>query len=273
MTGRIIQGDCLDVMPALPSESVDLIVTSPPYADLRKERYGGPLADEYVDWFLPRATEMMRALKPRGSLVLNIKECIVDGERSEYVYDLVRAMRKRGWRWIDDFCWNKIAPTPGRWPNRLKDGWEHMYHLAPTLRPALYHESVMFDAATTTKRIADWVKRKNPGVYQSPSNRRKIERWRINPSKVLPSNTLFMNVENSHMGHEAAFPLRLPEFFIRLLSKSGDLVLDPFCGSGTTCVAAARLGREYVGIDLYEKYCGIARRRIAKAQTALAEST
>ena len=101
---EIIQGDCLDVMAGMGPDSVDLIVTSPPYADRRAKQYGGIPADKYVGWFLPRAAEMRRVLRERGSLVMVIKEHTIEGERSEYVMDLIKAMPRGGWKWIDRVC-------------------------------------------------------------------------------------------------------------------------------------------------------------------------
>lgn len=93
---QILQGDCREILPALPEERVDLIVTSPPYADRRKQTYGGIHPDKYVDWFLPIAAELKRVLKPTGSFVLNLKECAVNGERHTYALELILALRKQG---------------------------------------------------------------------------------------------------------------------------------------------------------------------------------
>src|ERR1051326_3311445 len=99
----IYQGDCLHILPELASNSVDLIVTSPPYADQRKDTYGGVSPDKYVDWFLPIASELKRALKDEGSFILNIKERVVNGERHTYVLELILAMRKQGWLWTEEY--------------------------------------------------------------------------------------------------------------------------------------------------------------------------
>src|SRR5439155_12324382 len=100
----IYVGDCLSILPKLPSECVDLIVTSPPYADQRNHTYGGIRPDKYVPWFVPIAMELKRVLKPGGSLILNIKERVIDGERGVYVIQLVLAMRLLGWFWIEEYC-------------------------------------------------------------------------------------------------------------------------------------------------------------------------
>src|SRR5881392_3411343 len=121
---RIVQGDCLAVLPQLPADSIDLIVTSPPYADNRKHTYGGISPDQYVDWFLPITAELLRVLKPTGTFVLNIKEKVVDGERHTYVLELILALRKQGWLWTEEYIWHKRNCHPGKWPNRFRDAWE-----------------------------------------------------------------------------------------------------------------------------------------------------
>ena len=123
------QGDCLDVLAPLSNNSIDLIVTSPPYADQRKQTYGGIHPDKYVDWFMPRAKEFLRVLKPDGTFVLNIKERVVDGERHTYVLDLILAMRAQGWLWTEEFIWHKKNSYPGKWPNRFRDSWERLIQI------------------------------------------------------------------------------------------------------------------------------------------------
>ena len=116
----IIYGDCQDALVDVPDNSVDLIFTSPPYANQRKRTYGGIKPDEYVDWFLPKADEFYRVLKPSGTFVLNIKERVVNGERHTYVMELILEMRKRGWLWTEEFIWHKKNSYPGKWPNRFR---------------------------------------------------------------------------------------------------------------------------------------------------------
>jgi site-specific DNA-methyltransferase (adenine-specific) len=119
---QIHQGDCLVILPTLASSSVDLIITSPPYADQRKDTYGGVHPDRYVEWFLPISAELKRVLKPEGSFILNIKERVVNGERHTYVLELIIALRKQGWLWTEEYIWHKRNSYPGKWPNRFRDG-------------------------------------------------------------------------------------------------------------------------------------------------------
>ncbi len=111
---RIIEGDCKHTLHELPANSVDLIVTSPPYADSRKRTYGGIHPDQYVQWFLPITAELKRVLKPDGTFILNIKEKVVNGERHTYVLELILAMKEQGWLWTEEFIWHKKNSYPGK---------------------------------------------------------------------------------------------------------------------------------------------------------------
>ena len=121
---RIIEGDAVHELKRLSRNSVDLIVTSPPYADSRKDTYGGVAPDAYVDWFAPIGDELLRVLKPNGTFVLNIKERVVDCERHTYVLELILALKKQGWIWTEEYVWHKKNCAPGKWPNRFRDAWE-----------------------------------------------------------------------------------------------------------------------------------------------------
>ena len=112
MKTNIILGDCREVLKTIADNSVDLVFTSPPYADQRKNTYGGIHPDKYVEWFLPIAVQLLRILKPTGTFVLNIKEKAVNGERSTYVLELILAMRKQGWLWTEEFVWHKKIAIP-----------------------------------------------------------------------------------------------------------------------------------------------------------------
>ena len=104
---KVILGDCLEVLKGLAESSIDLIITSPPYADQRAKTYGGISPETYVDWFLPISKELLRVLKPTGTFILNIKEKAADGERHTYVLNLILEMRKQGWLWTEEFIWHK----------------------------------------------------------------------------------------------------------------------------------------------------------------------
>ncbi len=111
---RIIHGDCREKLSLIESSTVDLIITSPPYADARRTTYGGIHLDEYVSWFLPIKKELHRVIEPTGSFILNIKERVVKGERHTYVLELILAMRKQGWLWTEEYIWHKKNSYPGK---------------------------------------------------------------------------------------------------------------------------------------------------------------
>jgi len=143
VTSNVYHGDSKEVLRDVPSNSVDLIVTSPPYADQRKNIYGGIHPDQYVKWFLPISAQLLRVLKPSGSFILNIKEKVVDGERSTYVMELILEMRKQGWLWTEEFIWHKKNCYPGKWPNRFRDAWERLLQFNKHRKFHMYQEEVM----------------------------------------------------------------------------------------------------------------------------------
>jgi DNA modification methylase len=257
---RIIQGDCEDVLKAIPDSSIDLIFTSPPYADQRISTYGGIKPDRYVEWFLPKADQFFRVLKPDGSFVLNIKERVVNGERSTYVLELILELRKRGWLWTEEYIWHKKNSHPGKWPNRFRDSWERLLHFTKQKNFKMYQDAVMVP-------VGDWSKTRLKNLSETDKKRdnskvgsgfgKNISNW-VGRDLVYPSNVLHMATECNNQQHSAVFPLELPEWFINLFTQPGDVVLDPFNGSGTTCVSANQLGRQYLGIDIAEDYCKLA---------------
>jgi len=264
--GKVCRGNCLDVLPLLPDQSVDLIVTSPPYADQRKDTYGGVHPDSYVEWFLPITAELKRVLKPTGSFILNIKERVVDGERHTYVIELVLEMRKQGWLWTEEYCWHKKNSYPGKWPNRFRDGWERCLHFTLNKKFAMYQEEVMVPmgdwAGSRLKNLSETDKIRDNSKVGSGFGK-NISKW-VGRDMAYPDNVLHMATECGNKGHSAAFPVDLPVWFIKLFTQPGDVVLDPFMGSGTTAVAAQDLGRDFVGVEIKEDYCEIAQERLGR---------
>ena len=113
-------GDSIELLTSLPDDSVDFVITSPPYADNRKSTYQGVPMDQYVEWFTPYTAEILRLLKPDGSFILNIKERAENGERNTYVIELILEMRRQGWYWIEEYIWHKKNSYPGKWQNRFR---------------------------------------------------------------------------------------------------------------------------------------------------------
>lgn len=261
---RIVCGDCEQVLHKFPSDCIDLIVTSPPYADRRSKTYGGIRPDEYVNWFMPKSEQFMRVLKPTGTFILNIKERVVNGERHTYVLQLILHMREQGWLWTEEFIWHKKNSYPGKWPNRFRDGWERLLQFNKRRRFSMYQEAVMVP-------VGDWAEDRLTNLSETDKTRdesrvrsgfgKNVSNW-LGRDMVYPDNVIYMATECSNRGHSAAFPIDIPTWFIELFTKDGDIVLDPFVGSGTTAVAAKRLGRRYIGIDTLMRNCNIAIERI-----------
>lgn len=241
-------GDCLDFdIPA-----ANLIMTSPPYADRRKTTYGGIKPNDYVEWFKPYGEKFYETLADDGSMVINIKENVVDGTRHPYVYDLVRMLtQEQGWRLVDEYIWVKTTTTPGKWPNRFRDQWERLYHFTKNKKFAMYQDEVMVPAGdwkkTRMKNLSDKDKQRQSSSTGSGFSK-NISNWK-DRDMVYPSNVLTGSPVTYNVGHSAAYPLWLPEFFIKLFTKEEDMVVDPFAGSGTTLIAANKLGRNSYGID------------------------
>ncbi|HVB72460.1 MAG TPA: site-specific DNA-methyltransferase [Ktedonobacteraceae bacterium] len=259
------------------SGSVDLIVTSPPYADQRKDTYGGVSPDKYVEWFLPVSSELRRVLKDEGSFILNIKERVVNGERHTYVLELILAMRKQGWLWTEEYMWHKRNSYPGKWPNRFRDGWERCLHFTKSKHFAMYQDTVrvpMGDwSRTRLRNLSETDKKRDNSRVQSGFGK-KIENW-VGREMAYPDNVLHLATECSNRGHSATFPVELPAWFIKLFTQPGDIVLDPFIGSGTSAVAAKQLGRRCIGIEIDPAYIQIAQSRLnaVQAQASLLDIT
>lgn len=251
----ILTGDCLTELADIPDNVVDLIVTSPPYADARKKTYGGVHPDDYVEWFLPRAVEFRRVLSPTGSFVLNIKEKCVDGERHTYVLDLIQQMRtEAGFRWVEEYLWHKTTAAPGYWPNRFRDAWERCLHFTKSRQFKMNQDAVRVP-------IGDWTEARMKKLSENDQSRhnsatgsgvgRNMSNW-VDKDMVLPTNVLHGSPVAHNTGHSAAYPEWLPEWFIKLFTDEGDLVLDPFVGSGTTLRVAQRLDRHSIGVEIHD---------------------
>ena len=274
LESEALLGDCLAVLQRYPDQCIDLIVTSPPYADQRATTYGGIKPDDYVEWFLPRAAQFLRVLKPGGSFVLNIKEKAVHGERHTYVLELILALRKQGWLWTEEYIWHKKNCYPGKWPNRFRDAWERCLHFTRERQFKMNQDAVrvpMGDWAQTRLKSLG----KNDVVrYDSQVGNafaKNIANWQ-GRSLAYPTNVLHLATECANRQHSAAFPLALPQWFIKLFTDEGDAVLDPFAGSGTTLQAAIELGRKAIGIDISQEFVGRCREILAPAQYRLLES-
>lgn len=267
-------GDSREVLKTLEDNTIDLIITSPPYADQRKKTYGGIHPDKYVEWILPITEELLRVIKPTGTFILNIKEKVINGERSTYVMELILEMRKQGWFWTEEYIWHKKNSFPGKWPNRFRDSWERLLQFNKSKKFYMYQEEVMVP-------MGDWAKKRLKNLSETDRKRdeskvgsgfgKKISNW-LDREKAYPTNVLHLATECNNKNHSAAFPEGLPEWFIKLFTKQGDTVLDPFMGSGTTNFVAKRMKRNSIGIELLPEYYEMVKKEIEPIELYLLES-
>lgn len=268
---QILLGDCKDTLKNFKNDCIDLIFTSPPYADRRVHTYGGIKPEEYVNWFLLRSEQFLRVLKPEGTFILNIKEKAENGERHTYVLELILALRKQGWLWTEEFIWHKKNCYPGKWPNRFRDAWERLLQFNKTKKFKMFQETVMIP-------VGDWVEERLKNLserdrirFESRSKSgfgKNISNW-LKRDKVYPTNVLYLATECSNRNHSAVFPESLPEWFIKLFTEEGDTVLDPFAGSGTTLSIAKKLRRNSIGIEILPEYCELIKSQIINGKELL----
>lgn len=267
--GRVTKGDALDLLACLPDGSVDLVVTSPPYASMRRDHYNSIEPDEYPGWFLPISKEIQRAVKPSGSFVLNVKENVVDGSRHPYVMKTVLGMLDQGWKLSDTYVWHKTNPYPLKSKRRLKDGWEYAYHFVKNpadfkFFPDNVKVPVKKSACVRMKSV-----KSNDETFGTGSAKytRMMAGDDCESRTVYPSNVLDIGVgANRGAYHPARFPPKLPAFFINLLTEAGDTIIDPFAGSGTTIAEAKKSCRKGIGFDMERKYVDSANADLEKVE-------
>lgn len=269
----VMQGDALELLPRLGRASVDLFFTSPPYADQRA--YSRIHPDRYVEWFLPFAQAMLEATNETGSLVLNIKNRVANrgafkGQRHPYVYELVLALQRLGWRWIETYIWAKPNAVPGRFGPRTKDSFEYVYHFALGAKPFFALDEVRVpykaDATEIARRAQDRNGRRTTDAGFGRDRTKTYLLGGADPGNVVSVPQTY----NQHHGvaHTAAMPVGLAEFFIRAMSPAQGLVIDPFAGGGTTVVVGRRLGRRAAGFELHPEFVAESRRRLAQDDAA-----
>lgn len=257
--------DCRTFMENTSPGSIDIVLTSPPYADMRE--YASIPPDEYVDWFLPIGKLIFQVLKPNGVFVLNIRNNVIKGRRHTYVYDLVSRLTKEvGFDLIDDVIWDKGKMLPNTKGKRPMDVWEFAFvfgkGLDVTWNPDLLRTP--YDARSLQRFEAPIKKR-----WGSSRGEKGDKIVLPNPLGCFPKNIIKMGSESSFQGHPAPFPVSFAEWFIKGYSNPGDLVYDPFGGSGTTAVAAQKHGRKWILTEIHEEYIKLAKSRLDDIPEAL----
>lgn len=263
--GALVTDDCLKVLASVPDETFDLVVTSPPYDGQSKygngERYE---RDWYKETFLKVTGEIRRTLKPNGSFVLNYRSKRHGDERGTLQYELIFWLREQGFLFCEDFVWGKPSPPPGRFNRFLKDAVEYCFQFAKSPDWQFFPEQCLSPARWDAKdrerrkRLAHNYERVN-----APSGQGR-KRVQAGPDMVRPSTLLHFEPEfaPNPTGHPARFPIQLPSFFIKLLTRPGQLVFDPFGGTCTTAVAAEALGRQWLVTEIDKAYAMILPERL-----------
>lgn len=274
-------GKCEDVLKDFPNGSVDFVLTSPPYADQRV--YGTTEftidPDDYVEWFLPKAKQIYRVLSPNGSFVLNINDKVVDGEQQLYVYELVIALCKKiGFKLVRDYIWHNPATPPNIYSTgkygRTKKSHEYCFwfsksddwtfNLDPIRKP--YSKDMMKFLEGKGKGGRE--ENQRPSTHSFNCGKVWADNGGSDPGSVIEiantnSNDYFLRLcKERGILHPARFPEKLAEFFILAGTNEGDIVLDPFSGSGTTAVVARNNNRRWIGIDANADYCELAQARM-----------
>lgn len=268
--GHAYLGDSLSLMRKLPSESVNLILTSPPYALHFKKEYGNKSQAEYVAWFMGFAEEFFRLLRPDGSLVIDLGGSWQQGRptRSLYHFELLIALCKEtGFHLAQEFYWHNPAklPSPAEWVTvrkiRVKDSVNCIWWLSKTPTPKANNQKVLNEYSPDMKRLLS----KGYRPKARPSGHTITNKFRDNGG-AIPSNLLTFGNNDSNgyymeackksgvKPHPARFPIQIPLFFIRFLTNPSDLVLDPFAGSNTTGEACERESRRWTAIEMNEGY-------------------
>jgi DNA modification methylase len=270
---RIVLGDCFEICKDLDTDSIHLVVTSSPYVDMRG--YGKEIPvyhpDDYVDWILPRLRESYRILHPSASFILNINDRVVKKERHPFVHELIcRVAKETDLQHYDTYFWVKKCTLPNGNRKRLNNTTEYLLHFCKDVNLIKWNMDEVREPydPNTVKRCKYPVGSFNLEVDEEgrPKERdRKV--IQLNEKGKIPSNVFQFPTAAAVRGkcHPAAFHIDLPSWFIKALTDEGDTVLDMFAGSGTTCLAAKKLNRKYIGIELNEKYHEIATQRVENA--------
>lgn len=268
--GNAYLGDSLALIRKLPSDSVNMILTSPPYALHFKKEYGNKTQAEYVPWFMDFAKEFRRILRPDGSLVIDLGGSWQSGQptRSLYHFELLLALCKEThFHLAQEFYWYNPAklPSPAEWVTvrkiRVKDSVNCIWWLSKTPHPKANNQRVLTEYSPDMKRLL--VRGYRP--KQRPSGHNITAKFRDNGGAIPPNLLTFGNNDSNGYymeackragvkPHPARFPVQVPQFFLRFLTDPSDLVLDPFAGSNTTGEACEREERKWIAIELNESY-------------------
>ena len=269
--GAAYLGDSLELIKSLEDSSINLILTSPPFALTRKKEYGNESAEKYVDWFLPFAYEFKRVLTQNGSLVIDLGGAYLPGNpiRSIYQYELlVRLCKEVGFFLAQDFYHYNPArlPTPAEWVTvrriRVKDSVNVVWWLSKTENPKSDNRKVLKPYSKSMKQLLKngYKAKLRPSGHDISTKFQKDNSGAIPPNLIEAANTesnssyLCRCKEAGIKPHPARFPAAFVEFFIKFVTDENDLILDPFAGSNTTGFVAESLRRRWMALEINEEY-------------------
>jgi DNA modification methylase len=289
MKSNILTGDSFELIKDIPDNSIDLIITSPPYADI--VNYGKNISiqkpQDYCDWLLPLFNEIQRVLKPSGSFILNINDTCKGGYRNPFIYELIyRSQKETKLKFYDTYIWHKRNGIPNGGTKRFRNTTEFIFHFVKDQKHLkFYMDRVLQEQAETYNtrfkndtplghgQIIDGERIKNKSIkyltgstnktkegYELPNTKRTL------PDKVRPDNVVRFSTagaaRDNSIKHPAPYHKDLPLYYINLLTDEDDVVLDVFSGIGTTGMACKELNRDYIGMELNEKYAEFSIKRI-----------
>jgi DNA modification methylase len=264
--GALVVCDCLEFLARVPDDTFDLVITSPPYDGQPKYGNGESYErDWYEGFFLQVTREIHRTLKPHGSFVLNYRSKRGANGRGTLQFELVFWLVKQGFLFCEDFVWGKPSPPPGRFRRFVKDAIEYWFQFAKSSEWQFYPDHCLSPARWDANDRARRKKSAHNYVRENAPSGQGRKRVQAGPDRVRPSTLLLMEPEfgPNPTAHPARFPVQLPEFFIKIMTKPGQLVFDPFAGTCTTAVAAEKLGRKWLVAEIDERYTKVLPERIA----------
>jgi DNA modification methylase len=289
MKSNILTGDSFELIKDIPDNSIDLIITSPPYADI--VNYGKNISiqkpQDYCDWLLPIFNEIQRVLKPSGSFILNINDTCKNGSRNPFIYELIyRSQKETKLKFYDTYIWHKRNGIPNGGTKRFRNTTEFIFHFIKDQKHLkFYMDRALIDASETYKQrsktpqgvdriVIDGkrIKKSKKIKYLTGSTNKTKEGYELPqterelPDKVRPDNVVRFSTaasaRDNTIKHPAPYHKDLPLYYINLLTDEGDVVLDVFSGIGTTGMACKELNRDYIGMELNEKYAEFSEKRI-----------
>jgi site-specific DNA-methyltransferase (adenine-specific)/site-specific DNA-methyltransferase (cytosine-N4-specific) len=260
MSATILCGNCLDQIPQIPNRSIAACITSPPYAERRKTHYGGIPERHYPAW----TVQWMRALRPKmtkdGNVLIVIRPHLKDGCISDYVLRTRLALRADGWTECEELIWLKPDAPPLGSVLRPRRAWESILWFSMIAKPYVDLKA----CGSESHRIGGFFgSDRFPAGNDMPVHQAKRRVPQNGWSRISDVFSASIGDIDQGIQHPAMYPRSLIDLLVLTFSRPGDCVLDPFCGSGTSCLSAVANGRRAIGIDLVKEYADLARQRLS----------